>query len=191
MRYSQSEKMEIIRLVEESELSIRQTLVELDVPKSTFYRWYRRYNEYGYDGLASRPPNAKRFWNRIPDHEKEKVVEVALDSPELSPRELAWKITDSEGTFISESSVYRILKSYDLVTSPSYIVMVSADEFQNKTKRVHELWQTDFTYLKVIGWGWYYLSTILDDYSRYIIAWKIFTSMSSDDVIQTEPAPGI
>jgi len=185
MRYSQSVKMEIIRLVEKSELPIKRTLEELDVPKSTFYRWYRRYNEYGYDGLASRPPNANRFWNRIPDHEKEKVVEVALDYPELSPRELAWKITDSEGTFISESSVYRILKSYDLVTSPAYIVMAAADEFQHKTKQVHELWQTDFTYLKVVGWGWYYLSTVLDDYSRYTVAWKLFTSMSVDDVTQT------
>jgi transposase InsO family protein/transposase-like protein len=185
MRYSQSEKMEIIRLVEESDLSVKQTLEELDVPKSTFYRWYHRYSEHGYEGLASRPPNANRFWNRIPDHEKDKVVEVALDYPELSPHELAWKITDSEGTFISESSVYRILKSYDLVTSPSYIVMVAADEFRNKTRCGHELWQTDFTYLKVIGWGWYYLSTILDDYSRYIIAWKLFTTMSSDDVIRT------
>ena len=88
MRYSQSEKMEIIRLVEESDLSVKQTLEELDVPKSTFYRWYHRYSEHGYEGLASRPPNANRFWNRIPDHEKDKVVEVALDYPELSPREL-------------------------------------------------------------------------------------------------------
>jgi len=185
MRYSQSEKMEIIRLVEESELSVRQTLEELDVSRSTFYRWYQRYNEYGYDGLANRPPNVKRFWNKIPDHEKEKVVDIALDYPELSPRELAWKITDSEGTYISESSVYRILKSYDLITSPNYIVMAAADEFKNKTKQIHELWQTDFTYLKVIGWGWYYLSTVLDDYSRYIIAWKLFTTMSTDDVVQT------
>jgi putative transposase len=61
MRYSQSEKMEIIRLVEETDLPIKRTLEELNVPKSTFYRWYRRYNEYGYDGLASRPPNANRF----------------------------------------------------------------------------------------------------------------------------------
>jgi len=185
MRYGQSEKMEIIRLVEESELPVKRTLDELDVPKSTFYRWYRRYNEQGYDGLASRPPNAHRFWNRIPEREKKKVVDVALDYPELSPRELAWKITDSEGTFISESSVYRILKSYDLVTSPAYIVMTAADEFHHKTKRVHELWQTDFTYLKVIGWGWYYLSTVMDDYSRYIIAWKLFTGMSTDDVKHT------
>jgi transposase InsO family protein len=177
--------MEIIKLVEDSDLSVRQTLEELDVSRSSFYRWYQRYNKYGYDGLANRPPNVKRFWNKIPDHERKRVVDIALDYPELSPRELAWKITDSEGTYISESSVYRILKSYDLITSPNYIVMAAADEFKNKTKQIHELWQTDFTYLKVIGWGWYYLSTVLDDYSRYIIAWKLFTTMSTDDVVQT------
>ena len=49
----------------------------------------------------------------------------------------------------------------------------------------NQLWQTDFTYLKVIGWGWYYLSTILDDYSRYIIAWKLCTTMRADDVTET------
>ena len=101
---------------------------------------------------------------------------------EKSPRELAWFITDTEGYFISESSVYRILKSYDLVPSPAYIVLSASDSFKNPTRRVHELWQTDFTYLKVTGWGWYYLGSILDDYSRYIISWKLFPSMSTTDV---------
>lgn len=185
MRYTQAEKMEIIRLVEESELSIKQTLEELDVSRSTFYRWYRRYEKEGYDGLANRSPTARRFWNKIPEEEKDDIVDAALERPEMSPRELAWHITDTKGAFISESSVYRILKSYDLVTSPAYIVMAAADEFHHKTKRVHELWQTDFTYMKIIGWGWYYLSTILDDFSRYIIAWKLTTSMSADDVKAT------
>ena len=185
MRYSQAEKMEIIRLVEESDLSVTRTLQELDVARSTFYRWYRRYETEGYEGLCNRPPNSRRFWNKIPEEEKKAVVETALDRPEMSPRELAWHITDSKGAFISESSVYRILKSYDLVTSPAYIVMAAADEFKHKTRRVHELWQTDFTYMKIVGWGWYYLSTILDDFSRYIIAWKLTQTMSADDVKDT------
>jgi len=185
MRYSQAEKMEIIHLVEESELSVRQTLAELDVPRSSFYRWYRRYAENGYEGLRNRPSTSKRFWNKIPEEEKASVVKTALERPELSPRELAWYITDNNGAFISESSVYRILKSYDLITSPAFIVMTAADEFSHKTRRVDELWQTDFTYLKVIGWGWYYLSTILDDFSRYIIAWKLTRTMSADDVTAT------
>ena len=185
MRYSQAEKMEIIRLVEESELPVKHTLDELGVSRSTFYRWYRRYEKEGYAGLSSRPPNARRFWNRIPEDEKVDVVETALDRPEMSPRELAWHITDTKGTFISESSVYRILKSYDLITSPAYIILEAADEFSHKTKGIHELWQTDFTYMKVTGWGWYYLSTILDDFSRYIIAWKLTRSMSAEDVKDT------
>jgi putative transposase len=185
MRYTQAEKMEIIRVVEGSKLPAAHTLFELDVPKSTFYRWYALFGEYGYDGLADRPPYARRFWNRIPDSERDHVVETALDMPQLSTRELAWFITDSQGTYISESSVYRILKSFDLIESPNYIVVTAADEFHHKTKSIHELWQTDFTYLKVIGWGWYYLSTILDDYSRYIVAWKLTTSMGAEDVKDT------
>lgn len=185
MRYSQAEKMEIIRLVEDSELPVKHTLDELGVARSTFYRWYRRYEKEGYEGLSSRPPHARRFWNRIPEDEKAGVVETALDRPEMSPRELAWHITDTKGIFISESSVYRILKSYDLVTSPAYIVLKAADEFSHKTKGIHELWQTDFTYMKVTGWGWYYLSTILDDFSRYIIAWKLARSMTAEDVKDT------
>ncbi len=86
--------------------------------------------------------------------------------PELSPRELAVRFTDTENYFVSEASVYRLLKSLDLITSPAFIVTKAADEFRGKTTAVNQLWQTDFTYLKVIGWGWMYLSTILDDYSR-------------------------
>ena len=185
MRYSAAEKMEIIRLVEGSNLPVKRTLSELDVPRSSFYRWYRAYSAGGYEGLLPKPSQRRRFWNRIPEGERDRVVEVAIDKPELSPRELAWHITDTEGWFISESSVYRILKSYDLVTSPNYIVISAADEFRHKTRRVHELWQTDFTWLKVTGWGWYFLSTILDDYSRYIISWRLSTTMAASDVKQT------
>ena len=72
--------------------------------------------------------------------------------------------------FISESSVYRILKARGLITSPAHILMRAASEFKDKTTKPNQLWQTDFTYFKIIGWGWYYLSSILDDYSRYIVS---------------------
>lgn len=182
MRYSQAEKMEVIRMVEQSDRPVKETLEELEIGKSTFYNWYRKYESGGFDALAVKKPAAQRFWNKIPAMEKERVVSVALERPEDSPRQLAWYIVDHLGYFISESSVYRILKQYDLIPSPVYIVMTASDCFKNPTKRVHELWQTDFTYLKVIGWGWYYLACVLDDFSRYIIAWKLFTSMSAGDV---------
>lgn len=182
MRYSAAEKQEIIRLVEGSSLPVKRTLAELDVPRSSFYRWYRAYLENGFSGLENEKPTPRRFWNRIPEWERDRVVERALARPEQSPRELAWDITDREGTYISETSVRRILKSYDLIPSPAYIVLSAADKFKNPTKRIHELWQTDFTYLRVTGWGWYYLSSVLDDYSRYIITWKLYRGMAAEDV---------
>ena len=109
----------------------------------------------------------------------------ALEHEDLTPRELAVKYTDEKRYFISESSAYRILKAEDLITAPAHVVIRAAEEFKDKTTRPNELWQTDFTYLKVIGWGWFYLSTILDDYSRYIIAWKLCTTMKAEDVTAT------
>jgi len=185
VRLKAAEKLEVIRLVEDSELSVRRTLAELGVGRSTFYGWYRRYLERGEVGLEAKKPVARRYWNRIPPAVRERVVARALADPERSPRELAWQFTDREGHFLSESSVYRILKAYDLITSPAFIVISAAKQFRHPTRRVNELWQTDFTYLRVIGWGWYYLSTVLDDFSRYILAWKLSTTMNAGDVIET------
>ena len=127
----------------------------------------------------------KHVWNRIPDAVRTKIVKLALTETELSPRELAVTFTDTKKYFISEASVYRVLKAHDLITSPAFIVIKAASEFKDKTTAINQLWQTDFTYLKVLGWGWFYLSTILDDYSRYIIAWKLCTNMRTEDVTDT------
>ena len=185
MRYSASEKLEIIQLVEQSSLGVRRTLHQLGIPKSTFYNWYARYVEGGFDALQDRKPQPQAVWNKIPEQISESLVELALEEPELSPRELAVRFTEQQNYFLSEASVYRILKRHDLITSPAYIVMKAADKFSNPTTAVNQLWQTDFTYLKVTGWGWFYLSTVMDDYSRYIIAWRLCTSMAASDVTDT------
>ena len=185
MRYPASEKYEIIRLVEDSSLSIRQTLRRLDIHRSTFYNWLQRYQDNGVDGLEDRKPTPTVVWNQIPLDHRAAIIELALDKPELSPRELAARYTDQQAYFVSESTVYRLLKAQDLITSPAYILMRASDQFQHPSKAVNELWQTDFTYFKIIDWGWYYLSTILDDYSRFIVAWRLCTSMSASDVADT------
>ena len=154
MRYSASEKLEIIRLVEQSHLPVRRTLGQIGIPRSTFYRWYDQYQTGGPEALDDRSPRPDRV-----------------------------RFTDAERYFVSEASVYRLLKAHDLITSPAFITMKAADEFKNKTTAPNQLWQTDFTYLKVTGWGW--LSTILDDFSRYIIAWKLCTTMKAEDVTDT------
>lgn len=189
MRYSAAEKLEIIRLVDASHLGVRRTLDKLGIPKTTFYRWYEHYQDEGVDGLADKSPQTSHIWNRIPDEVREDIVELALDHPELSSRELAVKFTDERDYYVSESSVYRLLKSRDLITAPAYVVIKAASEFKDKTVRPNQLWQTDFTYLKVIGWGWFYLSTILDDYSRYMVAWKLCTGMISLALLEETMRP--
>ena len=185
MRYPATEKLEIIRIVEQSHLPVKRTLAHLGIPKTTFYRWYARYQAFGGAGLEDRRPHPGRVWNRIPNEIRQAVVDLALDEPELSPRELAFRFTDTKKFFVSEPSVCRILKEQDLITGPAFNVIKAADELHDKTTRPNQLWQTDFTYLKVIGWGWFYLSTILDDYSRYIVAWKLCTTMKAGDVTDT------
>lgn len=184
MRRTAGEKMEIIRIVQDSELGVKRTLEELGISRSTFYEWYRRYLEDGFEGLKPQSPKRKSFWNKIPEKEKKKVIETALEKEDLSPRELACHITDKQGWFISESSVYRILKERGLITSPAWILMAAADEFKDKTIRIHQQWQTDFTYFKIINWGWYYLATVMDDYSRYIITWELCPNMESADAMR-------
>ena len=185
MRYPASEKLEIIRLVEQSHLPVRRTLEKLGILPGSFYRWVDRYQTGGVEALEDKPSKPSRVWNRIPNEIRASLVAMALDEPELSPRELAVRFTDTQNYFVSEASVYRLLKAHDLITSPAFIVIQAADEFKDKTTAINQLWQTDFTYLKVIGWGWFYLSTILDDFSRYIIAWKLCTTMKAEDVTDT------
>ena len=185
IRYRPEEKMEIIHLVEHSNLSVKKTLEELQVPRSTFYSWYQRYQEHGMDGLKNKKLKVKQFWNRIPDHVRGQIVNLALEYPDESPRQLTYRFIDEKAYFVSESSVYRILKGYDLIESPAFEVITTKNKFDNPTKRVNEMWQTDFTQFLVVDWGWYYLSTVLDDYSRYILAYKLSPTMNAQDAEDT------
>lgn len=112
IRYTPEEKLEIIHLVEHSELPIKQTLAELQVPRSTFYDWYRRYQELGPEGLKPKASWNDQFWNRIPDPVRKQIVQLALAHPEESPRQIAYRFIEEKSYFVSESSVYRILKGF-------------------------------------------------------------------------------
>jgi putative transposase len=127
MRYPSSEKLEIIRLVEQSHLPAKRTLDTLGVPRTTFYRWYDRYLSGGVEALEDRCPKPGHVWNRIPDDIRERIVDLALEEPELSPRELAVRFTDTQSYFVSEASVYRLLKAHDLITSPAFVVIKAAE----------------------------------------------------------------
>jgi transposase InsO family protein len=192
---TQAEKIEIITLVEQSPLSVKATLKELAIARSTFYEWYKQYLAKGYEGLAAKQVERRGYWNQVPLKEQEQIIILALERPDLSCRELACYITDQESWFVSdqqtmsasgpESTVYRILKRHGLVTTPAYRLLEAADHFANPTTAVHQLWQTDFTYFKIQGWGWYYLSTVMDDYSRYILSWELCPTMQATDAERT------
>ena len=184
MRLSASEKAEIIRLVVNSDLGIKETLRRLEINRRTFYNWYNRYLQDGESALEQKTRPKGRQWNRIPNPVREMVVDVALEFPELSSRELATKITDEQEVFISESSVYRILKENDLIEVCQHDIIKASDEYHTKTKFQNQMWQTDFTYFRIVGWGWYYLSTIMDDYSRKIIHWELCENMTKEDVMR-------
>ena len=133
MRYSASEKFEIIELVEQPSLSIRRTLAPIGIPRSTFYDWYSRYQQGGIEALEDGKPRPRRIWNKIPDKIRTAIVNLALEESDLSPRELTVNFTDTNGSFVSEASVYRLLKDHGLITSPAFILMKAADRFANPT----------------------------------------------------------
>ncbi len=141
MRYTASEKREIIDLVECSSLPVRRTLDRLGIPKSTFYGWYERYRTGGDIALADRRPGGGQTWNRLPETIRRSVFNLALERPELSARELAVLYTEQQRYFVSESGVYRLLKAHDLITSPAFVLLkarIGAFVDYYNTERYHE-----------------------------------------------------
>jgi RNA-directed DNA polymerase len=106
---------------------------------------------------------------------------MALLYPERSPREVSCQLTDYGCFSISESSVYRILKAEGLIREVELKTFPAGPEYQVKTSRPNEQWQTDATYLLVKNWGWYYLISVLDDFSRRILAWRLQAAMTAAD----------
>ena len=174
------EKAAVLARVETVAGRKRQALVELGVPRSTYYRW--RQGQHG-QGLEIHPQEKRRPWNQLTPEEDRKVLAAAGEAPELSSRQLAAWITDNEGFAVSESTVYRILRREGLVKRQE-TQLTAAKEYHTKTTRPHQMWATDASYFRVVGWGYYYLVTVMDDYSRFILAWKLQRDMAADSLIE-------
>jgi len=170
---SAQEKIELLRAVEASPLGVTEVLARLDLPRSTYYRWRRQIHAQGFEGLKDASPCKGRVWNQLLPEEQDKVLEVALQCPDWPPRQIACWIADQGQFTASESTVYRLLKAAGYVKPREARSFPAGPEYRVKTRRPNEQWQTDATYLLVKNWGWYYLISVLDDYSRRILAWRL------------------
>ena len=171
---SPTEKANILAQVEGRSRCKRKLLLELGVPRSTYYRWRQ-----GQPEIRS----TRRPWNHITPNEERRILAVAGEFPDLSSRHLSAWITDNEGFAASESTIYRILRKEGLVKRHE-TQLEAANEYHNKTTHPHQMWATDASYFKVIGWGYYYLVTVMDDYSRFILGWKLQKDMSANSLIE-------
>ena len=173
---SATKKAEIMEKVAASHAPIRQILRQMGVPKSTYYRW-RTGNRVPARRARTIP------WNRLTEDERQTVLTVARASPAWSSRQVAAWITDNDDFSVSESSVFRTLKREGLVRRIEVPVPAS-NEFRHKTTAPHQLWATDASYFRVVGWGYYYMVTVLDDYSRFILAWRLQVDMTTPSLIE-------
>ena len=171
------DKASILATVASSPVPKRQVLRELGVPKSTYYRWLKQ------PQLDDRPGGSSTPWNRLTPKEQRSVLAVARELPELSCRQLAAWITDNQGFSVSESTIYRILREEGLIKSAEMQIK-AGKEFHRKTSGPHQMWATDASYFRVVGWGYYYMVTVMDDYSRFILAHKLQRDMTSDSFIE-------
>ncbi len=173
------QKLAILTEVERSP-NKKKLLKSMGVSRSTYYTWRKRVRREGKTGLEHKGRGSPG-WNRLLDSEREHVLEQARAFPPLSSRELAVRITDSGRFYISESSVYRILKAAGLI-KPHIVEKKAAKEYHTKPKRVNEQWQSDITYIKIVGWGFYFLISVLDDVSRFILAWHLSQDMTGESI---------
>jgi putative transposase len=177
---SAAEKGEILTLVAGSGLPRRRALLHIGLSKSTYYRWLRRQAE---GRLQDKKGGSSLPWNKLRPEEESKILLQARASPELSARQLALKLVDKEGWYVSESTVFRILKREGLIKPAEVVGFKAGKEYHRKTKRPNEMWATDCAHLKVFDWGWYYLVTVMDDFSRFILAWELKSNMAATSLI--------
>ena len=176
---SASERQQVVSSVEGTGRSKWSRLRRLGIARSTYYRWRQQ------AVLTSSPGSVAKHepWNRLRPEEAARVLATARELPTWRSRQLAAWLTDHQSLAVSPSTVYRILSREGLVKQQASIPG-AAQEYRHKTTRPHQLWATDASYFRVVGWGYYYLVTVMDDYSRCILAWKLQRDMTADSLIE-------
>jgi transposase InsO family protein len=178
-RFSADAKAELLALVActraRTGWPVRRILPHLGLSTARYRAWRER---AGQGALADRPPVAPALDAILPE-EQQAVLTYALAHPKDGYRRLAWQMVDEDVAYLSPSSVYRVLKDADLLYRWKRSARSGAAPA--KPERPHERWHTDLMYLR-IGDAWYFLVTVLDAYSRYVVHWELLTTMTATDV---------
>ena len=176
---SAAEQARVVVEVERQVRGKQRRLRELGIPRSTYYWWRRQQQE----GTKTEPKGHPSPWNRLQPEEEALVLAAARQFPTWRGRQLAAWLTDHQGLAVSAATVYRILRREGLVKSPE-MQLRAGKEYRHKTTGPHQLWATDASYFRVVGWGYCYLVTVMDDYSRFILAHKLQRDMTADSLIE-------
>jgi transposase InsO family protein len=168
-------RQEAMEVIERTPHTIAAACQEVGVSRSSFYRWRR-----GGEGTAAK---AWPAWNSLLESERAAILGEAKEQPELSARELAYWLVDHRFISVSEASVRRLLFAEGLLPPRPPELAPAAKEFRHKTKRPNELWQSDATRFFIPGWGYYWLVSVLDDYSRRILAWELVSDIQTASLV--------
>jgi transposase len=171
------EKERILAMVTGSPLPRQQLLAQLGISKSTYYRWLRLQAE---GRLQDSNVKSRIAWNKLKPEEEQIILARARALPELTIGQLALRITDSDGVYVSESTMHRILKREGLVKPGKRLGFNIGKEYHRKTRGTHELWVIDSVCINMFNRGWYHLVTVMDDYSRFIFSWKLLCNLTED-----------
>lgn len=178
-RYPAEVKAELLVLVtrtrERTGWTVRRILHHLGLSKARYRDWVQR---AAAAALADRRPIAPSREGILAE-EKSAVLAYALAHPKEGYRRLTWQMIDADVACLSESSVYRILNDADLLYR--WKRRTSAGTAPAKPTRPHERWHTDLMYLRIAD-SWYFLVTVLDAYSRYVVHWELLATMAASDV---------
>ena len=178
-RYSAADKRELLELVARSQgrtgWALRHILRLLGLKPARYWQWRERARR---GALGDRPPVAPALDQLLPE-ERAAVIDYALAHPKDGYRRLTWQMVDEDVACLSPASVYRVLNESDLLYR--WKRSRAAGTAPPRPTRPHERWHTDLMYLR-IGDSFYFLVTVLDGYSRYVVHWDLLTAMTALDV---------
>lgn len=178
-RFSADVKAELLAVVartqERAGWTVRRILHHLGLSRARYREWTKR---AAVGTLADRRPVAPSRDGILPE-EKAAVIGYALAHPKDGYRRLTWQMIDADVAYVSESSVYRILNDANLLAR--WKRSSRAGEAPAKPTQPHDRWHTDLMYLRIAD-SWYFLVTVLDAYSRYVVHWELLTTMMASDV---------